>query len=154
MPPLPARHRRSPARSLLLPVSVTAACQRATVAACIRVQSGHLALGAEQTFTPMSPLGSRIVPHKWIFFQLPCRSCVALVRDSISESREGEGEARRAYSEFYTSQEQEAICIARRSEQWLVRAKKPHFFPFLLALFFFFGCRSEHPILKMQSAAP
>jgi len=37
------------------------------VTACVRMQSGHLALGAEQTLTQMSPLCSQIISYKWIF---------------------------------------------------------------------------------------
>lgn len=56
----------------------------------------------------------------------------------MSESREGEGETRRAHSQFYTSREREAIPIARRNERWLARAGKMHFFLSCLLYDFFF----------------
>ena len=47
--------------------SSTSAAEVAIMAACVGMQSGHLALGAEQTFTQMSLLCSLIISYKWIF---------------------------------------------------------------------------------------
>lgn len=94
------------------------------------MQSSPLALGAEQTFTPMAPLCSCVTSHKWVF---PAASQGLCSRDRISQSGEGKGESHGAHCQFYTSQEQTMI-----SEQWLVRPQTLGFFPFPLAQLFFF----------------